>query len=170
MRNYLIGVVLFAALAATVHAEDAWKEYVHSENLMAFSMPAAPVYKSQSVKTRAGNIVIHSYIMENTSGVLMVVVNVYPSASLKDDPQKLLDRGRDGAVASIHGEVVSQKAISIDGNPGLEFVYNSPKWHGIYRMYLVGTRLYQLGTLVATGATDFPDTGKFLDSFRLVKE
>ena len=166
-----MGLVLFVVLPASGYAQDAaWKEYVHSENLMAFSMPGDPAYSTQSLKTKLGKIIIHSYILENKSGALMVMVNVYPDAVLKTPAQKLLAAGRDGAVGNIHGKVVSQKVISVDGNPGIEFVFVSKDWHGVYRIYLVGTRLYQLGALAAIAAPDFPGTEQFLNSFRLVKE
>jgi len=171
MRKYLMGLVLFAVLSATVYSQDAaWKEYVHSDNLMAFSMPADPTYGTQSVKTKIGKITIESYILENKSGALMVMVNSYPDRILKSSPQKLLAAGRDGAVGNIHGTVVSEKPISIEGNPGTEFVFKSAQWHGLYRIYLVGTRLYQLGALSPAGGADFPDVDKFMDSFRLVKK
>ncbi len=136
---------------------------------MAFSMPGDPTPSTQSVDSALGTIVIHAFILEKGDSALMVMVNVYPDAVLKADPEKLLEAGRDGAVGNIQGKVVSEKKITIDNNPGIEFQFESPKYHGTYRIYLVGTRLYQLGSLSSLGTPLMDGTDPFMTSFHLLK-
>ena len=169
MNKYLIGFVFFAVLSTTAHAQDAWKEYVYKETQMAFSMPADPVASTQSVDTADGKIMIHQYLLEKGSYALMVMVNLYPDKILQTPSDKLLAAGRDGAVSTIKGKVTSEKKITIDGNPGIEFQYESSKWFGTYRIYLVGACLYQVASMNSVGTPRFPDTDRFQNSFRLVK-
>ena len=169
MNNYLIGFVFFAVLSTTVHAQDAWKEYIYKENQMAFSMPAAPVESTQFVDTAVGKITIHQYMLDKGGYVLTVGMNVYPDKVLQTPSDKRLAGARDGVANNMKVKVTSEKKITLDGNPGIEFQYESDKYFGTWRIYLVGTAMYQIASINSVGTPRFPDTDRFLNSFRLVK-
>jgi hypothetical protein len=169
MKKYLMGFLFFAVLSSTVHAQDAWKEFVYTDKQMAFSMPTNPAESSQSSDTAIGKITIYEYQLDKGSYALTVMMNDYPDTILQVSPDKLLAAGRDGGMKNINGKVTSEKKITIDGNPGLEFQFESSTIFGKYRIYLVGTRLYQISSVSSVGSTLFPDTDRFLNSFRLVK-
>ncbi len=168
--KYLTGFVLFAVIASGLHAQDAWKEYSSKEDSMAYSMPADPTPDTQTQDSAIGKITIKSYILEQSNCALMVMVTVYTDQVLQQaTPAKVLATVRDGAMGHINGKVVSEKQIAIDGNPGIAFDFDSAQYHGTYRIYLVGKRLYQLQSMAAVGTPVLAGTDRFMNSFRLLK-
>ena len=168
--KYLAGFVLFAVIATVLRAQDVWKEYPNKEYSMAFSMPADPKPNTQTLDTKLGKITIQSYLLQQGGSAFMVMVNVYTDDVLQAVPAKVLAAGRDALVAHFtNGKVVSEKEIAVDGNPGIALDYTSDQYHGSYRAYLVGTRLYQLQSMAPTGTPLLPGTDHFMNSFRLVK-
>lgn len=189
MRTYWMGCIFAAALSTAAIAQDAgkaapaaptatpqaspqaaeWKEYEHKEQGMAFSMPHTPETDTQVADTELGKITLYLYTFEKGDAVMTLAVNVYPDKIAKVPADVLLKGGENGAVDGAHGKVTSEKKITIDGNPGLEYQFESAKYHGTCRIYLVGTRMYQLISVSPTGTPFIEETGRFFDSFRLVK-
>jgi hypothetical protein len=168
--KYLTGFVLFAVIATGLHAQDAWKEYSSKEYSMAYSMPADPTPRTKTLDSDIGKLTIHSYLLDQGNCALVVAVIVYPDEVLQAVPAKVLAAGRDSMVSHFtNGKVVSEKEITIDGNPGIAFDFTSDQFHGTSRAYLVGKRLYQLQSLAAAGTPLLPGTDRFMNSFRLLK-
>ena len=101
-------------------------------------------------------------------GGLMVLHNDYPPALLAAGPKLLLDGAVKGA--SAQGKLLSDKAITVEGNTGREIqlaIANGPL---TIRVILVKNRMYQLmagGGKANVVTTE--DTKKFFDSFKLAK-
>ena len=87
------------------------------------------------------------------------------------------DNGRDGMVAAIKGTLISEKAISLGGNPGRELKISATGNDGTE--YIVRARFYQVGSRGLRGATDRRQVGggpiadaksvKYFDSFQVTK-
>ncbi|MBI5818981.1 MAG: hypothetical protein HZA88_08325 [Verrucomicrobia bacterium] len=65
----------------------------------------------------------------------------------------------------------SEKEITLDGHPGLEFIVNDPQNNSVIlvNVYVVGNRLYQLMAGVPRGSENSTSVLKFFYTFRLIK-
>ena len=86
--------------------------------------------------------------------------------------EKMLDSGRDGALANTQSKLLSESAISLDGYPGREITASSPdgKFTARVRVYLVNSRLYQTIVVIPNEVASSPDVLRFLDSFHLLPQ
>jgi hypothetical protein len=93
----------------------------------------------------------------------------YPETILKAPADKVLDGGRDGALANTEGKLVSDQGLSLDGFAGREFIIEIPgKGLMKLRTFLVRQRLFQVMAMGTKEKIEHEDTGKYLASFRLL--
>jgi hypothetical protein len=83
-----------------------------------------------------------------------------------------LDGGRDGAVASAGGRLLTEEIISLNGHPGRELNVEVLGGEGRYRarMYLVGRRLYVISWMGPTEKAFLRTHEEFLNSFELLEK
>ena len=95
-----------------------------------------------------------------------------PADLVKDaDPEKLLDRLRDGGAASVHGKPAKENKIKLDANPGRELeVSGIVGGTRLWQLYLVDGRLYQLMVTTDSGRPSADRAKTFFGSFKLAKE
>jgi hypothetical protein len=170
MKKFLIGFALLFVFIARGHGEETpWKEYVYKDDGMAFSMPSDPTLSTDTVKTALGPVALHFYLLsnQNDTEAFMVSVNSYPDVVLQTPPAKLLAGARDGQLKRFKATERAEKQLTLAGHPGIEFQFDGGTVHGISRIYLVGTRLYQLFSFSLNGPP-MPETDRILASFRLL--
>ena len=167
-----VSSALFAAPALqqqnsnSSNSKDEWKEYSYASDGFAVSAPAEPVLNKQSQSAPAGNVEVHNYTIElgNNSGV-MISSTQFPSA--QGDPKAFLQGVKNSAAGAMNGKITSEKEITLDGNPGVQFEVDSQNFHVRSRMYVVKDRLL---TLVAVAPNDSkipPTADRVFDSFKL---
>lgn len=129
---------------------------------------------TQTLNTQAGKIDIHIFASEQGGQSLMVLYSDYPANLVKaSDPEKIYDGGRDGAVANVKGQLVSESRIWLYGSPGREILIKTKASNGQDatvrdRIYLVGNRLYQVMAVVPSEKENSSEITSFLDSFKLL--
>jgi hypothetical protein len=147
-----------------------WQEFSSAECAFSILMPGQPALSNQTVKTAAGDMKLHEYMVELRRGAYGVIYSDLPPLFLQqpDAARRLLDAGRDGAVSQVKGKLVSEDIIHIGLNPGRELKVDFAKGTIRTRIYLINTRLYQVIAVVPSGQEQkaSEDTAKFLDSFR----
>jgi hypothetical protein len=164
-RFALLG--LFACLlAATARAGDPadLKEFTSKEGGFTIMMPGTPKEMKVSGQTMF-------LIDQGTKGYLVSYLdNAALGNAAADVVKKSLENGRDAAVASFKGKLLSTKEVKLGDYPGLEFQIEAPKL-GIYRsrIYQVKDRLYQVVVMGPTDAATSKLADRFLDSFKLTK-
>jgi len=153
--------------APSVAAVD-WKDFSSTEGGFAILMPGEPAQSTETVKTAAGDMSMHIYMLELKNSAYGVIYTDMPSMfqQMPNAADKLLDGGRDGAVAQMKGKLVSEQAISIGRHPGRELHIDSDRAVIVARIFLVDLRLYQVLAILPKGQSPTDDTTKFLDSFR----
>lgn len=158
-----------AAASATVDTATL-KEYSYKDSGFAVSLPGDPEVSTSDKDTVAGKIAIHTYIYVKGNALLAVGVNDFPADLItKSNASDVLNNALEGALESVKGKLVSKKEIQLDNKyPGIEFQLTGEIAKGTYRVYLVGSRMYQVFSLGANGAEPLPVAGKFLDSFRIL--
>jgi hypothetical protein len=153
--------------AAAPPAAPDWKPYPYPADGFTALFPSSPEAEKQNVATDGGTFEMHTYTAESNSAALIIAVCDYGSTIAGKSPEDILNGAEKGAIQNIKGVPGSNQKIALGSNPGLAFEASNDSAHISARMYLVGNILYQ--TLVVTPLkTNFPDTAKFFDSFKLI--
>jgi hypothetical protein len=144
-----------------------WQPFGSStEGFHAF-FPSAPEVSKDSVPVGSDTYELHSYVAESGSTALYVGVCDYGTKGLAAAPETLLASAKNGAVEHMNAHILSEKKITLDSSPGVEFEAESEKLHFTARMYIASGVLYQ--AMVATPLNEkYADTARFLDSFQLI--
>jgi hypothetical protein len=139
-------------------------------------MPGKPSEKVEAVEAHPG-IENHTMMLETKLGGYAVSYTQFPEDVTDTSVIKeMLDRGREGGIASSSGKLKSEKDIKLNEYLGREWVLELPG--GLLataRAYWVKRRLYQAVFVAAPNASDPPEltklrqemSAKFLDSFSL---
>ena len=160
---------LFPLIGSCSPAE--WVEVRPEDGGFSIQMPAAPVETTQPVKTTSGPIALRMYVLEHGDFIYMVSFSDYAEETLAVRTlEQLLDGARDGAAASIRGEILDDAAISLSNHPGRYVVLRDPTGELTLqiRLLLVGRRLYQFGVVTPRGDRSSAAVTRFLDSFALL--
>jgi serine/threonine-protein kinase len=170
----IAGVLLFTDagqnLVSGTSKAAAWQEFTSPEGNFAVLMPGTPAYEKKGTATAAGSIDMHLFTSEpDRDAAYIVMYSDYPEIVLNVPAQKILDGGRDGAVANSRGRLLGEQELSLDGFPGREFTIDV-QGKGLLkaRAFLVRQRMY---TIIAAGTrekVEQGDTAKFLTSFRML--
>jgi serine/threonine-protein kinase len=157
-------------LFSSITAPAAWQEFSSAEGSFAVLMPGTPSYEKQSNGTALGPIDMHMFTLNiKRDAAYVIMYSDYPEIVTRANPDDLLDGGRNGALASSKGKLVSEQNMSLDGFPGREIVIEVPG-EGLMRvrMFLVRQQLFQIMAVGTKEKIDHEDTAKYLTSFRLL--
>ncbi len=158
--------------------EDKPKRYSPPGGGFSVLMPGKPVAQDEEVDTRLGKVTNHSF--SAGAGEVWYAVMYSDLPAPVSDPEVIkgmLDNARAHGLAAVHGELQSEQEITLEGNPGREWLVRIPRGAILQaRAYWVRQRLYQVVTLRE------PEPNKeisklreaavksFLDSFQLLAE
>lgn len=159
-----------------VPAESAWINGAPANAGFTVLMPGKPSEQTQAVEGHPG-VENHLLMLETTLAgyVVSYVVfldDVTDPASIKD----LLDRGREGGLASSGATLKSEKEIRLKDYPGREWVMELPNGlSATARAYWVKRRLFQTVFITTPKSDDSVEVKRlrhetairFLDSFTL---
>jgi len=99
-----------------------------------------------------------------------IMVNVSDYGSRAKLSPEVLQKMKDATVNTVKGKILSEKNISLDNNPGIEFeLMGSEGYPSRYRYYIIGNKLIALASYAGEGKPLPPDTTRMLDSLRLLK-
>ncbi len=167
--------LLLTCLLVTGPIDDwEWTTIDSAQGKFKASFPSVPVESNDVIKTDLGEIQYHQLMSETANGQIAMGVsfNDYPEQILNQPAKDLLDGGRDGAVKNLNGKLIAELEISLSGNPGREFTVQGGEGESrlFYhtRVYLVGTRMYQLQVIrIGDTPLDAEAVVKFFSSFEL---
>ena len=149
----------------------AWKEFKSTKGQFSLQVPGTPKEQKETVKTQAGDIDLHLFLLEQKEIAYMVGYSDYPEPLIKQaEPEAILDGARNGAVSNVNGKLLSERAVSLEGHKGREIKVKTEKGVIKARIFLVEARLYQLMTVTAKEKTFAENTKRFFDSFKLLKK
>ncbi len=171
LKITLLLAVFCLTFNSNARAQDTWTEHVYTADKMAITSPGDMTLKTESVDTAVGPVSTNFYSCSQPSGDYFGIVScTYPAAVAEVNSQKLLEGARDGMLNGIKATKTAEKAIAIDGHPGMEVSFDVTSsgiaMKGVCRFYLVGASLFQVQVLGPSVAKE--DSDKFLDSFRLI--
>jgi hypothetical protein len=155
----------------------AWQEFTSEEGGFAVLMPSEPLEQIQPAST-PDSTENHMFMARHgETAAFGVAYTDLPEDMASVEPeamQNILDLGRDGALASMGGTLLAEEVISLEGFPGrhIEFALPEERFpgggQGVLRVYLVGSRAYQVLALAARDHLVAEDVDRFLSSFRLL--
>lgn len=173
LRSTLICCAVAVLLLAGCQQASDWQEYKSTEGRFSVLMPSVPEERKQTVNTPVGPIDQHVAILspDKNTAYLASYADYPESATQGVKPDQILDGSRDGSVANIQGKLLSELIITLGDYPGREIRVAFPDDIHTMRMriYIVGSRLYQVGVLTTKENVSNNSVTKFLDSFKLVE-
>jgi len=173
-----VGSVLAQQRPAAVHIETGpWINVAPANAGFTVLMPAKPSETVAEVKGRPG-VENHLMTLETQLGAYVVAYVQFAEEVTDPDTIKLmLDRGREGGIASSQGKLQSEKEIKLNEYLGREWIVEIPGGAlATARAYWVKRRLYQTIFVASPKAAAEPPevtklrqdiATKFLDSFTL---
>jgi hypothetical protein len=113
------------------------------------ALPCVPKEAEQPFNTGVGPVALHSFSVDRDGTTYAATYSDYPETFALADPDRVLEGGIDGGVKGIKGKLLLKRNIALGGHPGREFSATTTGPGGaplLYRarIYLVGTRLYQV--------------------------
>jgi hypothetical protein len=167
LRSAVICAALICFALSALSQATTWKSYDYPADGFQASFPAAPMLQRKDVNTQAGIVGLHSYAVQQGDFVLFVAVCDYGQKAASVTTEKELEGAKNGALINSGSHLMSEKKISLDGHPGIEFEAASGTANFKARIYAVGPLLYQ-SLVISSQGKSYEDTQKFLDSFRLI--
>ncbi|HEY6351107.1 MAG TPA: hypothetical protein VI636_17015 [Candidatus Angelobacter sp.] len=167
-----ISVVGALASAVTAHAQTTssqWKQYSYPGEGFSVSSPTEPVFTRQDKPTATGTVEMHNYTIEmgNNSGVMISSAEISGADTVS--PQTLLQGAKNGAIQTVNAKLTSEKEITLDGNPGIQFEAANDSFHVRARMYIVKTKLITVLEIAPVNIAISTNADRLCDSMRLGK-
>lgn len=153
-----------------------WKEISSPEGRFSVLLLQNPKQEKSQTTRPDGKIETVTYLAATPEGrAYSVAYSDYPEAWVKSkSPDETLDSARDGAVARIKGNLLSEQKVTMDGAAGRElFIVGDGEPLTVQaRMTMVEGRLYVLQALSVGAVHNVPDpdADRFFNSFRLAKK
>ncbi len=172
-RTAIAVMILFASLQLAVAAPAQGKEFSSKEGGFSVMTPVALEEASQEIDTAIGKIKIVMYGGQIGDASFQIGYNDYPKGFVTaDNTAALLDGAVQGMVSNIGATLVSQKGVTLKGYPGKELVatlkIEDMDAQVKARIFIVGSRLYQVVVVAASGAVTPETVDAFLQSLKLL--
>jgi hypothetical protein len=157
-----------AACGSSTSSSQPPSEFKSETGGFSIATPYSLKETTQSVDTAAGKVETHMFRAEQGQEAWVVAYSELPVEIVQaSDPRGMLEASRDGAVANINGELVSDAPISLNEYPGREFTASAQGLSLRARMFLVENRLYQIMAVVPKDKENSKEIDDFLQSFQL---
>lgn len=145
-----------------------WREFSQPEFGFSVRLPGEPFKNRVKVNPNDPRLDMHFW-MAKGEGALIYQAAFQQLLAAPDDAAQikiLLDSFRDGVVSGAEGKVVSEKQITLDGNPGRELRVKAENMKGVARIYLIGSRIYLLNILNGLGEVSPKVADEYFASFK----
>lgn len=152
-----------------------FKEFTSAAGKYKAEMPGKPKEETQNTPSPDGRqIALNVASVQQKDGVYVVMYSDLPIPAGESDAkiQERLDGSREGALKNINGKLTKETKITLaDKYPGRDIEAELPGGKGSLRVkiYMVGTRLYQVMVVGTATWVASADSARFLDSFALVQ-
>jgi hypothetical protein len=159
VRSRAIAAVV-ALLCIACSPELDWRELKSDEGRFTALMPAKPRYEARPL-TGAPTVVMHLWSAHAAKSIFGVGYADYPEADAR-----VLDATRDALLNNIRGRLLEEKPLTQGGLAGRALVAEAGDTALRARLFVSGSRLYQIAVLGGKNAISTADLELFLSSFR----
>lgn len=168
MKKQLIsGLLWMAALLPAAWAQESdWREYVYRGDGVAFSVPSEPKEATETIQSGLGPAQMHNYTSESSTHLVYLASVVTYQKALDADTS--VQQAKKGAADSLKAEILSERQVSVQQVPGIEFDLKSAEYHARMRYFATGNKLIGLLALAPLDTPLGSGADRFLRSLRLV--
>ena len=170
----LLLTILILALSGSCENTD-WMPYSSEKGGFEVSIPGSFRETIKRVKTPLGDTDLFLFITEEIdSTIYFASFSDYPNSEIEETEKwRMLKNGRDRALQSRNGRVVSEKKVRVNGNPGIEFKaeIRIDNENAALRALscIVGGRYFQIFGIAVEGKGSVSDVERFIRSFKVKK-
>jgi len=123
-----------------------WQEFTAPDKTFKLMFPTKPVRQAIPGMPKSSGIDLGSYKASlGTLEFLVMYLSVSYPAEEPQTSKRLLDGGRDLAVANTNAQVLSETEMWLDEHPGRELLIKFPTTIMRARIFLIERRIYTLG-------------------------
>ena len=150
---------------------DAWATFTSEPGRFSVLLPEIPTDKTDTTQSEHGPYTTHLFVVRTERSVFLIGwVDYDPSFNF--NIQSELDANRDNFVNGLKSQgqsinVVSTTKITMNGNPGIEFIAETPDTVYKSRVYIIDRRPYQLIAGSSKTQDDTVNVAKFFQSFKM---
>jgi hypothetical protein len=144
---------------------DGWEEYKYRDAGFAISAPSLPI--PRPAFPGEPNSKAYGIQYDNHSEILITAGPLDMFENLPD--KEKLQRLKDLTVQGTSSKLISEREISLDGNPGMEIEIESSRHHLRQRYYLVNEKILAIQSSAPAGQPFVADTDRIFDSLRLLR-
>jgi hypothetical protein len=157
-------------------ASDRWRPVSPDGSRMRIAMPGEPKLSAPVIKPLPDKeVTVHLAMVTQNDGKSLFLVGYHDLDFLPQDEQKkndVLEGGVKGTVLNTLGKLTKHTPVTLGEHPGRSFEYSGNRFgqqvQGVSRIYLVGSRVYQLTVLFTPELDVGTDAEKFFSSFELL--
>jgi hypothetical protein len=147
-------------------AASTWKTFSYPKLGFSVELPREPEVQQATTPTDRGPRPVTTYTIDDgVRGAAIVTVIDFGGSS--QDPDTLLETGVKSAVDAIHGRLLSETSIVLDGNPGRDIMVVIPGGGACDRIIWAQGRLYQV-LLAGPETTGAASSYRTTSSFKLI--
>ena len=129
--------------------EHVWQEFTAPDKSFKVMLPAKPAKQRVPAPIKSSGIDMGSYKASiGTLEFLLMYMTLPYSVEDAANSKRLLDGGRDLALADPKAQVLSESEMWLDDHPGRELVVKFPTTIMRARIFLIERRLYTLGVIL----------------------
>ncbi|MFS8084269.1 MAG: hypothetical protein ACMG6H_01430 [Acidobacteriota bacterium] len=159
----LLGLLAFAWAIDGFQAGD-WIQFAPPGGGFSVMMPAKP----QEEVTPREDFTSH-FFRVTTPNVFYEAGYVDYAPSFRLDAAQELEANRDSFLKTINAKLIDSKKITLDGRSGIEFTADGNQASIKSRIYLFGSRMFQITVASGKGRDESDNVNRFLASFAFTK-
>jgi len=168
----ILALAMFVSLPGCQQAAQDWKTFSPEGEGFSVLLPGTPTGETESQASALGVVESAWFDLEREGDKLAYRVRYddYPPGllGLLNGSQLLFARQKRIEYLA-EGKIVDEEVIAIDEHEGKQFTIELPNEKiGLYRIYLIDQRMYQLTVKAAPGDISAGEVSQFLDSFELL--
>lgn len=169
MKRKLLNFFLLLLLILCC-SKNQWKEYNSAGGKYKVSYPGYPMVENQPVDTKLGKLYITEAILEYNDMAFITGYVDYPEDYVKKYTEKEL---LDSAAAHVRGKHLSESNVTFNNIKARELkaerTISNIDLILIFRFFMKGNRLYQIGVTLPKTTNADDDIKNFFDSFYLME-
>ena len=160
-----LALALVAAMLTHTLAQAPWVKVAPPGGRFSVMMPTKAEESTETKDSPLGPYTAHLFISK-TESIVYIVGWVDYAPGVKLDVQGEINANRDNFLKGVEASSISEKKITLDGHPGIEFVAESEGHRFKSRIYLAGNRPYMLATVWLKTDPEPAGIATFLNSFK----
>jgi hypothetical protein len=149
-----------------------WIDWSSDDGRFMVALPQKPEETSQTLRGPKGDFAMRSVKVSLTKpDIRGYGVSWFDLQGDVPDKDAFLRTATKNVSATLKGQIVEEKSVSLDGSPGrearIEIQTGKEPVIAKVRLYMVGNRAYQLTAAAPKSEADGRDVTKFLESFKV---